>query len=526
MHAPASPHARHGTTVCAVFFKSPPRMPGGVSGIFKPYDYARPYYERPPYNDGTLKSVFHVRQFDYVRLAMTTPAYDLFVSHDWPQGIARYGDMEHLFRNKPYLRDEVLTDTLGSPPSGHLLHHLRPRYWFSAHLHVKFTAVVRHDTGALPLGLSGFSRSVGPSGPGGAGTSAAHGPLHSSGHGPLHSSGLGRFVGGSTGGGGAPVTPPPLPDDCAIDIDDVAATPPVLAVQDTNEIDIDDVEGSSSGSGSGGGGCAAATAVPPSTVAVAPAQDGNEIDIDDVPSGSGAAVDPPSSTPHSVIRVETLTDATWEATRADAGADTVAPSATLPTAAATMTATAAGRATAAAAAASGPGAVTRFLSLDKCLPHRQFLQVIQVAVPDGAAGVGTRQLCYDAEWLAVLQATNPQMNSESRSRSTVVHPLPPPRPDAVAAVNALLAGACQPLAPAPLAQDGGGGGASAAPSAAEQLYVIPTDFAVTVTPYDPSAPKSRGPKPSPVHKGDPQTDRLLSMLHMAHVVTVPYTPSR
>ena len=86
-------------------------MPGGVSGIFKPYDYARPYYERPPYNDGTLKSVFHVRQFDYVRLAMTTPAYDLFVSHDWPQGIARYGDMEHLFRNKPYLRDEVLTAT-------------------------------------------------------------------------------------------------------------------------------------------------------------------------------------------------------------------------------------------------------------------------------------------------------------------------------------------------------------------------------------------------------------------------------
>ncbi len=62
---------------------------GGVSGIYKPYDYPKPYHERPPYDESALKSVFHVRGFDYYRLAGTTPSFDLFVSHDWPQGVAK-----------------------------------------------------------------------------------------------------------------------------------------------------------------------------------------------------------------------------------------------------------------------------------------------------------------------------------------------------------------------------------------------------------------------------------------------------
>ena len=53
------------------------------------------------------------------------------------------------------------------------------------------------------------------------------------------------------------------------------------------------------------------------------------------------------------------------------------------------------------------GKVTNFLALDKCLPRRKYLEVIDVGEPRGPL-----ELSYDAEWLAITKLTLPLLNTE------------------------------------------------------------------------------------------------------------------
>ena len=66
------------------------------------------------------------------------------MSHDWPTGIHRFGDHRGLLAKKPHFRDDIERGELGSQPAEMLLKKLKPKYWFSAHLHVKFAAFVDH----------------------------------------------------------------------------------------------------------------------------------------------------------------------------------------------------------------------------------------------------------------------------------------------------------------------------------------------------------------------------------------------
>ena len=69
---------------------------------------------------------------------------DIFLSHDWPQGIWNYGNSTTLLKIKPHFQEDVARGTLGAEPLVPLLNSLKPKFWFAAHLHVKFPAVVPH----------------------------------------------------------------------------------------------------------------------------------------------------------------------------------------------------------------------------------------------------------------------------------------------------------------------------------------------------------------------------------------------
>ena len=71
----------------------------------------------------------------------------IFLSHDWPQSIEQHGDLQNLLNRKPFFRQDIANGQLGSPPLMGLLRTLKPQWWFSAHLHVRFQARVVHDVG-------------------------------------------------------------------------------------------------------------------------------------------------------------------------------------------------------------------------------------------------------------------------------------------------------------------------------------------------------------------------------------------
>ena len=136
---------------------------GGISGIYKAHDYTKGHCETIPYglvNRNDLKSAYHVRTVDIARMKLLQPQpthaqnttttqrprnrFDIVVSHDWPCGIEQHGNTAQLIRKKPFFKQEIHNNDLGSPPNREVLDRVQPKYWFAAHLHVKFHASVIH----------------------------------------------------------------------------------------------------------------------------------------------------------------------------------------------------------------------------------------------------------------------------------------------------------------------------------------------------------------------------------------------
>ena len=104
---------------------------GGISGIYKRDDYRKGYFEKVPYDRSTVRSAYHVREVEVHKLGQIRKPLDIFLSHDWPQGITQYGDAADLMRKKwksGSLLREIRANTLGSRPNMQLLQRLRPSF--------------------------------------------------------------------------------------------------------------------------------------------------------------------------------------------------------------------------------------------------------------------------------------------------------------------------------------------------------------------------------------------------------------
>ena len=174
---------------------------------------------------------------------------------------------------------------------------------------------------------------------------------------------------------------------------------------------------------------------------------------------------------------------------------------------------------------------TRFLALDKCLPRRDFLQVVRVPVrPSERQATDCDRLCFDPEWLAILRARYvplPQVHRGAdkqcsqpccshtmipphhvlaRQRNKTVHlppSLPPPSDADVLAARQCVARAF---------------GAHASGE-----LPVPENFVVTVPTHDPATSRRDGRGAAPCFRtGNPQTDELLAALGLQHHLTVPF----
>mmetsp|Transcript_844 Transcript_844/g.836 ORF Transcript_844/g.836 Transcript_844/m.836 type:complete len:163 (+) Transcript_844:87-575(+) len=87
----------------------------GVSGIHNRSDWSKGYYEVYPFQYGELKSSFHTRQYEIMKLALVKDPIDIFVSHDWPTLVGDWSDVRALTRIKPYFKKDLQSRSLGSP---------------------------------------------------------------------------------------------------------------------------------------------------------------------------------------------------------------------------------------------------------------------------------------------------------------------------------------------------------------------------------------------------------------------------
>merc|ERR1719447_73757 len=92
--------------------------------------------------------------------SMPPRSVDIMLSHDWPSDIHKFGNKDELmprfgcwFEGDPEYRGDD-NPSHGSLPAMRILEHLKPKYWFSGHIHRKYAAIFE-DTKFLALDICG-----------------------------------------------------------------------------------------------------------------------------------------------------------------------------------------------------------------------------------------------------------------------------------------------------------------------------------------------------------------------------------
>jgi lariat debranching enzyme len=84
------------------------------------------HFEKEFHDPSQMRSAYHVRDFEISKLSLVCVRHthqhffysythvfkikqpiDIFLSHDWPADITRFGDENQLLRSKPYFYEEV-----------------------------------------------------------------------------------------------------------------------------------------------------------------------------------------------------------------------------------------------------------------------------------------------------------------------------------------------------------------------------------------------------------------------------------
>lgn len=481
---------------------------GGISGIYKRHDYPVGHYERPPYDMSSLKSVYHVRNVDIYRMKCLSPQQqtrpsmqsentttkqksavvsnssnnnhncrsplDIMISHDWPLGIEQYGDIQQLLRQKPYFRKEIEDNDLGSPPNREVLDTVRPRHWFAAHLHVKFKATIQwtdfdtathNTTNKTKETDEAQSSSISEAQPA---ITKSRQQLHSS----------------------------LIPSQAVLMGKGMVMNEPVIDTT-ASSTKTTTVEGES-----------VKKYVPAVEVEMEEPSTEVNIHLNDDDRHLDTA-----TTSQRTVKTEFLGLESANNTQCNGMMDLTEQ-------------------------------MTRFLALDKCLPRRQFLCIVNIPIPSSNAGKTKNesktedvnnqdnivfdheekghakeeesrpryQLEYDPEWLSILKRTH-HLSNPTQTRVQIPSTLETTIDDTdlewIVSRFTERSGHESPTV------DSSGDSGSA--------LRIPNNFSMTVPPYTDPAFRGGQSRPLPA-MGNPQTDRLLEILQLDHIVTQPYDP--